>query len=220
MIEIVIPAIIFYFLFSGDKKKPENVVSPVAPNMNPPNPTDSSATNIPPPSNVLNPIEDRFDTMIKKYADAYGIPWQIIKAHLEVESNYGTSSQVMERRLGGGNKRGIMGITEIAFNYVKQMLRTNWTPDDLWKPEVSLECATALIRANTIILTKDKDFFLRDYSNISEAEKQKKSENFIRIVMAYNAGAGAVQSGTFKQGTKDYFNAWATAFQKINSRQI
>lgn len=219
MIEIIVPAIIAYFLFSGDnKKKPQqNTVNPISPHPMP-EPGDPMPP-APPPSPESNPIEDRFDDTIKKFADGYGIPWQIIKAHLEVESNYGTTPQVMERKLGGGNKRGIMGITEVAFNYVKQMIKANWVPDDLWKPEVSIECATALIRANTISITQDKDFFLKDYSNITEAEKKKKSENFIRIVMAYNAGAGAVKTGTFKQGTKDYFNKWATAFQKINSRQ-
>ncbi len=204
--ELILAAIVGYFLLAGKSKS-----SPVTPS--------DKIPDAPPPPVDYHPIKDRFDIAIKKYASIYGIPWQVIKAHIAVETDYGTTPQVMERKLGSGNKRGILGITENTFLSVNKMIGANYKPDDLWKAEVSIEIGTALIRSNTIAISKDKEFFTRDFSGYTELQKKLQQENLIRIVMSYNAGVGAVQKGTYSQSTKDYFNKWATAFQEITERQ-
>lgn len=206
--ELILAAIVGYFLLAGKSKS-----NPVTPTPN------DKLPDAPPPPVDYHPIKDRFDIAIKKYASIYNIPWQVIKAHIAVESEYGTTPQVMERKLGPGNKRGILGITENTFLSVNKMIGSNYKPEDLWKPEVSIEIGTALIRSNTISISKDKDFFSRDFSGYTELQKKIQQDNLIRIVMAYNAGAGAVQKGTYSQSTKDYFNKWANAFQEITERQ-
>ena len=204
--ELILAAIVGYFLLAGKSKS-----NPVTPSNNIPD--------APPPPIEYHPIKDRFDIAIKKYATIYGIPWQVIKAHIAVESEYGTTPQVMERKLGAGNKRGILGITENTFLAVNKMIGANYKPEDLWKPEVSILIGTALIHSNTIAISKDKDFFTRDFSGYTELQKKIQQENLIRIVMSYNAGVGAVQTGNYTQRTKDYFNQWASAFQEITERQ-
>ncbi len=206
--EIVIAAIIGYFLLAGKSKASPDTPTP-----------SQNIPDAPPPPVDYHPIKDRFDIAIKKFASVYGIPWQVIKAHIAVESDYGTTPQVMERKLGSGNKRGILGMTENTFLAINKMIGGNFKPDDLWKPEVSIELGAALMRSNTIAISKDKDFFNRDFSNFTELQKKLQQENLIRIIMSYNAGVGAVQKGTYSQGTKDYFNSWANAFREITERQ-
>ncbi len=199
--ELLIPAILVYLLLaSGAKANTDIPDRPI------------------PPTNH-DPIKDRYDITIKRFAEIYKIPWQIIKAHIAVESEYGTTPQVMERKLGTGNKRGILGITENTFYSLNKLIKGSFIPEDLWKPEVSIELASALTKANSQSITKDPEFFTRDYSNYTDEQRQKQKELLAKIVMAYHAGAGTVLNNTYSQNTKDYFTKWAIALKEISERQ-
>lgn len=207
--EILIPLILLYLMSSDSTAKP------IKPNTdNPPSPPP-----IPTENPTKDPVKDRFDEVIQKFAKIYLVPWQIVKAHIGAETQYGTSSDVLERRLGGGRKRGILGITENTFLSINKMIGRAFSPDDLWKPEVSIEIACALIRSNTISITRDREFFVRDFTNITAEEKALKEQMMIKIILSYNAGAGAVLSNTYSQRSKDYFNSWAKHFKEIVDRQ-
>ena len=194
-------AIIIYFLIkSGKSESTINTDRPI------------------PPTNY-DAIKDRYDILIKKYAVIYKIPWQVIKAHIAIESEYGTTPQVMEKKIGSGNKRGILGITENTFYALNKMVNGNFKPEDLWKPEVSIELASALTKSNSISITKDSEFFTRDYSNYTEAQRERQKELLAKVVMAYHAGAGTVINNTYSQSTKDYNKNWTIALKEISERQ-
>lgn len=230
--EILIPLVIAYFLLSGsDKSKKSNPIpspnptpqpgEPISDPVFPPMPTDVNP-NIPNPTNptdTYNPIKDRFDADCKRLGTAYKIPWQMLKAHIAVETEYGTTPAVMQKQLGAGNKRGILGITEATFFSINRQLQGSWKPEDLWKQEVSIEIAAAIIKSNTISITKDSEFFTKEYGSLTQAQMDTKRNQLAKIVMSYNAGAGAVLNNNISQNTKNYLSKWVLAFDEIQKRQ-
>ncbi|MCB1156001.1 MAG: lytic transglycosylase domain-containing protein [Leptospiraceae bacterium] len=155
------------------------------------------------PDDVIRPdpsYKDKWDKTIKLVSASFGLSnWLWLKALIGVESDYGRSSFVVNKILGTGRKRGILGITENTFSYLNsKYFNSIHKPDDLWIPEVSIKFGGRLLKENY-------DFFGGDIK---------------KGVMAYNVGAGNVKSGNYIDKARAYYTRWNSELNSLTGRGV
>lgn len=184
-----------------DNKKKEDDNKPVpTPNIPIPKSDDKPIPQDNKPNNPVSPIapdkddHNRFDNLIKREAAKYNYNWLYLKALMGVESNYGYSAFYLNKQAGAGGKAGLFGITDIARNSMNNLLKTKYTRDDLWNAEISIIVAARLLKWLLDYFAKSNDKlklaikgYNVGYGNVNNAKYAAQATNYYNSwVQAYN----------------------------------
>ena len=188
--------------------EPTKVVIPTpTPTPEPVKTTNTTVIPTPQPAAIVtntntNNVINQYDSIFKKIGNLYGVPWFFLKAIAGIETNFGTSSNY-KNKIVIYTKRGITGISENTFKFVRDKLKRSWTTSDLWKPEVSIEITAYLFKQNAKTVS-GKDGFLLPYIDPKYNNTAQKT-TLINIIKAYNIGAGNLKNPSFTTKGNQYY---------------
>jgi hypothetical protein len=160
---------------------------------------------------TTNP-NSQFDKIYQSIASQYGVPWFYLKSIAGIESDFGNSNWYKNKTVIN-TKRGLMGVSEGTFLSVNKILGRNWSLNDAWRPEVSIEIAAYLLQSIAKSISK-KSNFLEPYQNPMHANPEE-FDTIKKIIQAYNIGTGNLSNPKFTNQANQYFLSFSTKLAQI-----